>query len=89
MARFDMQSHHEAGLAQGADSADIFFRLGMMYSIGRTVEPDLVSAHKWFNIAAAKGHAVAASYRQEIAAEMSAAQVADAQRAAREWLNLH
>lgn len=89
MARFDIQSHQEAGLAQGADSADIFFRLGMMYSIGRAVEPDLVSAHKWFNIAAAKGHAGAAGYRQEIAAEMSAAQVAEAQRAAREWLNLH
>lgn len=89
MARFDIQAYDEAGLAQGADSADIFFRLGMMHSIGRAVEPDLVSAHKWFNIAALKGHAGAAGYRQEVAAEMSSAQIAEAQRAAREWLHLH
>jgi TPR repeat protein len=89
MARFELQNYEEAGLAQGAATGDILFRLGMMYSTGRTVEPNLVTAHKWFNIAAAKGHPGAALYRQEIAAELSSAEVAEAQRAAREWLNLH
>lgn len=89
MARFDMQSYEDAGLAQGAATGDILFRLGMMYATGRTVEPDLITAHKWFNIAAAKGYPGAARYRQEVAAEMSSAEVAEAQRAAREWLNLH
>ncbi len=89
MARFELQNYEEAGLAQGAATGDILFRLGMMYSTGRTVEPNLVTAHKWFNIAAAKGHPGAARYRQEIAAELSSAEVAEAQRAAREWLNLH
>jgi TPR repeat protein len=89
MARFELQNYEEAGLAQGAATGDILFRLGMMYSTGRTVEPNFVTAHKWFNIAAAKGHPGAARYRQEIAAELSPAEVAEAQRAAREWLNLH
>ncbi|WP_436640736.1 SEL1-like repeat protein [Microbaculum sp. FT89] len=89
MARFDMQSYEDAGLAQGAATGDILFRLGMMYATGRTVEPDLITAHKWFNIAATKGYPGAARYRQEVAAEMSSADVAEAQRAAREWLNLH
>ena len=35
------------------------------------------------------GNSTAASYRQEIAREMTAADVASAQRAAREWLTCH
>ena len=31
------------------------FDLGMMYATGRSVAIDLVAAHKWFNLAAAKG----------------------------------
>lgn len=89
MARFEIQNYEEAGLAVGPATSDILFRLGMMYSTGRTVEPNLVDAHKWFNIAALKGHPGASRYRQEIACEMSSTEIADAQRAAREWLNLH
>ncbi|HVZ13169.1 MAG TPA: hypothetical protein VG894_01800 [Bauldia sp.] len=61
----------------------------MAYSAGREVNADLVAAHKWFNIAAVKGMAEAASYRQEVAREMTAAAIAEAQRAAREWLRTH
>ena len=53
------------------------------------MEIDLVSAHKWLNIAAVKGNREAAQYRQELAREMSGAAVAEAQRAAREWLQTH
>lgn len=89
MARFEISSIESSGIAHGAASADMFFRLGMMYASGRTVEADLVSAHKWFNIAASRGHAGAAGYRQELAREMSAAEVSEALRGAREWLRLH
>lgn len=86
MARIEIQ---EAALAQGQPTGDMYFRLGMMYATGRSVEADLVSAHKWLNISAAKGHPGAADYRRELAAEMSPAEIAEAQRAAREWLQLH
>jgi TPR repeat protein len=67
----------------------MFFELGMMYSTGRSVETDLVSAHKWFNIAAMRGNREAVRLRREIAAEMSEGEIASAQRAARDWLTRH
>jgi uncharacterized protein len=65
---------------------DELFELGMKYSVGIEVPVDLVSAHKWFNLAAAKGNAEAVRLRREIANQMSDAEVAAAQRAARDWL---
>lgn len=65
------------------------YELGMMYSTGHGREFDLVAAHCWFNIAAAKGDREAAARRSELAAEMSAMDISIAQRAAREWLKLH
>jgi TPR repeat protein len=50
---------------------------------------DLVSAHKWFNLAAMRGNDDARRYRVEIAREMSRAEIAEAQRQAREWLSRH
>jgi hypothetical protein len=67
-----------------ADETDLFFALGLMHAVGSRA--DLVSAHKWFNLAAMRGHEGARRLRGEIAAEMSAAEIAAAQRAAREWL---
>jgi uncharacterized protein len=72
----------------GAD-ADQFFRLGLMYSTGKSVPADMVAAHKWFNIAAMRGSNEAVRHRCEIASEMSAADIAAAQRAARAWLTRH
>lgn len=66
-----------------------FFHMGVAYACGRKVETDLIEAHKWFNIAALRGDVEAARRRQEIAAEMSMADVAAAQRRAREWLVTH
>lgn len=66
--------------------ADALFVLGMRYSTGRDVEHNLVSAHKWFNLAAMMGHAGALDARAELATEMTAAQIAEAQRLARDWL---
>ena len=76
-------------VVQGPVTADTMFSLGMMYSSGHEVPVDLVTAHKWFNIAAMKGHAEAAQLRREIAAEMQDAEIGQAQRAARDWLKSH
>jgi uncharacterized protein len=64
-------------------SSESPFDLGMMYATGRSRPLDLVSAHMWFNVAAANGNEKAIGMRREIATEMSAAQIAAAQRAAR------
>ena len=89
MARFEapLIGAYESGAVGGA--ADTLFELGMMHSAGREVAPDLVAAHKWFNLAALRGNAEAKRYRMEIALEMSKAEVAEAQRQAREWLRCH
>ena len=65
------------------------FQLGMMYSTGGSNPADMVAAHKWFNIAAMRGNAEAARLRREIAEEMSEAEIAAAQRAARAWVTRH
>jgi hypothetical protein len=78
-----------SGLREAPVTADTMFELGMMHASGREVPVDLVTAHKWFNIAAMKGHAEAARLRREIAAEMADAEIGQAQRAARDWLKAH
>ncbi len=65
------------------------FALGMTYSAGAGVAVDLVQAHKWFNIAAMRGHRDAAQLRREIAEQMSDSEIGCAQRAARDWLKAH
>ncbi|MFN2099095.1 hypothetical protein [Altererythrobacter sp. MF3-039] len=63
------------------------FNLGVAYSTGsQGVTCDLIEAHKWFNLAAAKGHEEAAWCRADISDEMTAREIAEAQRMAREWL---
>jgi uncharacterized protein len=86
MARFEILDSSTAPLGEGPAAGDVLFELGMMYSIGREMPVDLVSAHKWFNLAAAKGNAEAVRLRREIAGQMSDAEIATAQRAARDWL---
>jgi uncharacterized protein len=85
MARMDM-SMDGVMLGTQAGTPDALFELGILYATGRDVETDLVAAHKWFNLAAMRGNGSALSYRQEVAREMSASQIAEAQKAAREWL---
>lgn len=60
------------------------YDLGVAYSTGTNVaDYDLVEAHKWFNLAAVAGNAAAQVARAEIADDMSAREIAAAQRAAR------
>lgn len=68
-------------------SGDELFRLGLLYSTGQGGAPlDYVSAHMLFNLAAMRGSAEAKVYRKEISQEMDPLDVAEAQRAARQWL---
>jgi TPR repeat protein len=59
--------------------------LGFMYYDGQGVRPNNVVAHMWFNLAAAGGNLVAARKRDAIEEKMTLAQIAEAQRLAREW----
>lgn len=63
------------------------YDLGMVYSSGADgVDIDLIEAHKWFNIAAVSGDERAQECRAEIAEDMSAREIVEAQKAARAWL---
>ena len=78
-------AHCLAAAAQGDVSA--FYDLGVAFSTGsHGVACDLIEAHKWFNLAAAKGHEEAAWCRADISDEMTAREIAEAQRRARQWL---
>jgi TPR repeat protein len=88
MARGQLDTIEKTDLAEHG-TPDALYNLGLMYSTGRGVEIDLVTAHKWFNLAAVRGNIEAKKYRTELATEMTALQVAEAQRQAREWLATH
>ena len=88
MARMEI-STEKVELAAQTGMPDALFELGMLYATGRDVAADLVVAHKWFNLAAARGNASALAHRVELAREMSLEQVAEAQKLAREWLQTH
>lgn len=63
------------------------YELGIAYSTGSDgIGIDLVEAHKWFNLAALNGSAAAQECRAEIAEDMTAREIAEAQRQARAWL---
>ena len=71
----------------GQGQAGACFDLGVAYSTGSSGAPcDMIEAHKWFNLAAARGHEEAAHCRADISVEMTARQIAEAQRRARQWL---
>jgi TPR repeat protein len=77
-----------AAAAELGDAESCFAR-GMIYSAGAGVAVDLIEAHKWFNIAAMRGHREATQLRREIAEQMSDAEIGHAQRSARAWLTTH
>ena len=70
-------------------NGDVLFDLGLMFSTGRAGIVDFIAAHKWFNLAALKGRADAIQLRRELAEQMSAEEIALAQREARTWMTAH
>ena len=72
-----------------AERGDVeaYYDLGVSYSTGRCgVAVDLIEAHKWFNLAALSGDTRSQACRAEISCEMTAREIAEAQRQARSWL---
>ena len=61
--------------------------LGVAYRSGNGVRASRVVAHAWLNLAAAQNHDQATSERDELARQMTAAQIAGAQTLAMHWWN--
>ncbi|WP_313435053.1 hypothetical protein [Novosphingobium sp.] len=74
--------------AAAAGDGSACFDLGVVFSTGsHGAACDLVEAHKWFNLAALGGDSEAATCRAEVAEDMTAREIAEAQRRARQWLS--
>ena len=76
-----------AAAEQGDATAQ--YNLGVLYHEGRGVPQDFVRAHMWLNLAAStltgSERDDYAEARDAVAARMTSAQIAEAQRLAREW----
>ena len=71
-------------LAEQGD-ANAQYNFGVFYDNGLGVPQDKVRAYMWFNLSAAQGREGAAAFRDLIARRTTPAQIAEAQRLAREW----
>jgi uncharacterized protein len=72
------------------NSADAQHRLGVLFLKGEGVPQDFVEAHRWFNLAAANeppgdDRDRFSKSREAVAGKMTPAQIAEAQKLAREW----
>src|SRR3546814_14352953 len=61
------------------------FSLGFMFAESGRAPRDPVQAHMWYDLAAAHGSADAAHKRDQLARQMSAAEIAEARRLAADW----
>jgi uncharacterized protein len=77
MARFEIRDIEMA--AGGETRADTLCNLGLVYATGRG----------WLNIAAIRGSERAASLRADLARNMTKSELAEALRAARDWMTMH
>ena len=73
----------EKAAAQGSASAQN--DLGLVYANGLGGPQDLVQAHMWYSLAAGNGYEIATEYRNDLAKQMTPAQITEAQERAREW----
>jgi uncharacterized protein len=69
--------------AQGEPVAE--GKLAVMFAEGLGVPQDYVYAHMWANLSSAAGEKQMAKFRDALAQHMTPAQIAEAQRFAREW----
>ena len=74
---------YEKAAAQGDAKAQ--FYLGIQSAYGEGGPLDLVQAHMWYSLAAGNGNAHAPGYRDDLARQMTPAQIAEARKRAREW----
>ena len=73
------------GLAAGQGHAEAQYNLGFMYANGHGVQQDYVRSHMWFFLSAAQGYQEAGKSLYAVARRMTPAQIAEAQKLAREW----
>ena len=100
--QFNMGTMYEAGqgVPQDYAEAEKWYRLaadqgyakaqnnlGVMYEDGNGVLQDNVMAHMWYNIASANGNSKAGEWRDEIAGQMTNADISKAQAMARECMS--
>ena len=80
-------------LAADQSHADAQYNLGVRYANGEGVPQDDLQAHMWFNLTASRStgenRESAVSARDRARARMTAEQIAEAQRLAREWDAAH
>jgi len=72
-------------LATDKGSADAQYNLGGMYATGQGVQQDYVNAYMWLSMSAAQDEQSAIKSRDLVARHMTRAQIAEAQKLAREW----
>jgi TPR repeat protein len=72
---------------KAADQGDATgqYMLGFIFLNGLGVPQDYVSAHMWWNLSGAFGNPYSAKHRDDVARLMTSAQIAEAQKLAREW----
>lgn len=83
----EAENWYRKAAKQGHASAQ--YHIGTIYRKGLGVLSDNMKAHMWFNIAGANGLELGAEKRVEIEKEMTPAQIAEAQKLAREWMQKH
>ena len=84
-AQFLMESRLADQMA--SQNGATMYDLGVAYSTGSAGKRlDLIEAHKWFNLAAVAGFLPAQIARAEVATDMTAREIAEAQRQARAFL---
>lgn len=88
MAYVDFDALRQFEVDAKCGRAEALYNLGLAYSTGQGVAVDYVAAHKWFNLAAMKGVDEARVWRAQLSREMSANQIAEAQRLARDWMRV-
>ena len=71
--------------AAGKSDGRAMLALGRAYVKGFGVPQDYVEAHKWLNLAAARGNVGAVDERDALAQKMTPRQIASAQQRARSW----
>ena len=74
---------YEQAAAQGEAKAQFYLGIQSAYGEGGTL--DVVQAHMWYSLAAGNGNVHAPGYRDDLARQLTPAQMAEAHKRAREW----
>ena len=103
-AQFNLGGMYEFGLGVTEDGAEAVkwyrkaaeqgdakaqIQLALIYDIGMVVPQDYVQAYVWYKLAVTQGDEKAVEGLDFVAKQMTPAQLAEAQRLAREWMEKH